>query len=132
MGLTVFGVVQLGSNPWVNAFISALFITFGLSLLGAFEITIPSSILTRLNASSEKGGFAGTLLMGLTFSLASFACGNRLAQFAGGFGDFLNLLGRQQIALSADEFAHLPAHIEGLPDFLREKPAKNQRSHSGL
>jgi thiol:disulfide interchange protein DsbD len=69
-----FGVVALGSNPWVNAFISALFITFGLSLLGAFEITIPSSILTKLNASSEKGGFAGTLLMGLTFSLASFAC----------------------------------------------------------
>jgi thiol:disulfide interchange protein DsbD len=69
-----FGVVALGSNPWVNAFISALFIVFGLSLLGAFEITIPSSILTKLNASSEKGGFGGTLLMGLTFSLASFAC----------------------------------------------------------
>jgi thiol:disulfide interchange protein len=80
MGLAItaalgpFGIVQLGSNPWVNAFISVLFIAFGLSLLGAFEITIPSSILTRLNQGSEKGGFAGTLLMGLTFSLASFAC----------------------------------------------------------
>jgi thiol:disulfide interchange protein DsbD len=30
------GVKQLGSNPWVNGFISALFIAFGLSLLGAF------------------------------------------------------------------------------------------------
>jgi len=69
-----FGVVQLGSNPWVNGFIAALFIAFGLSLLGAFEITIPSTILTRLNQSSGRGGFAGTLLMGLTFSLASFAC----------------------------------------------------------
>ena len=69
-----FGVVQLGSNPWVNGFISALFIAFGLSLLGAFEITIPSAVLTRLNESSGKGGFTGTLLMGLTFSLASFAC----------------------------------------------------------
>ncbi len=66
--------MQLGSNPWVNGFIAALFIAFGLSLLGAFEITIPSAVLTRLNASSEKGGFVGTLLMGLTFSLASFAC----------------------------------------------------------
>ncbi len=37
-----FGIVQLGSNPWVNGFIAALFIAFGLSLLGAFEITIPS------------------------------------------------------------------------------------------
>ena len=84
-------MVQLGSNPWVNGFIAALFIAFGLSLLGAFEITIPSAILTRLNQSSEKGGFAGTLLMGLTFSLASFACvgpfvGTLLAASVGGGG----------------------------------------------
>src|ERR1022692_95985 len=69
-----FGIVTLGSNPWVNAFISVLFIAFGLSLLGAFEITIPSPILTRLNQSSNQGGFLGSLFMGLTFSLASFAC----------------------------------------------------------
>src|SRR5207248_4701408 len=69
-----FGIVQLGSNPWVNGFITLLFIVFGLSLLGAFEITIPSAVLTRLNNSAGQGGFVGSLLMGLTFSLASFAC----------------------------------------------------------
>jgi thiol:disulfide interchange protein len=68
------GVKQLGSNPWVNGFIAALFLAFGLSLLGAFEITIPSFILTKLNQSSNAGGFVGTLLMGLTFALSSFAC----------------------------------------------------------
>ncbi len=68
------GVVQLGASPWVNGFIAALFIVFSLSLLGAFEFTIPSSVLTRLNQASGSGGFAGTLLMGLTYSLASFAC----------------------------------------------------------
>ena len=68
------GVKQLGSSPWVNGFITVLFIAFSLSLLGAFEITVPSAILTRLNQSSGKGGFAGTLLMGLTFALSSFAC----------------------------------------------------------
>ena len=68
------GVKQLGSSPWVNGFITLLFMAFSLSLLGAFEISIPSSILTRLNQSSDKGGFAGTLLMGLTFALSSFAC----------------------------------------------------------
>ncbi len=68
------GVVQLGSNPWVNGLIAAIFLVFGLSLLGAFEITIPSSILTKLNSASGQGGTFGTLLMGLTFSLASFAC----------------------------------------------------------
>ncbi|MGA7235896.1 MAG: cytochrome c biogenesis protein CcdA, partial [Bryobacteraceae bacterium] len=68
------GVVALGQSPWVNGFIALLFVVFGLSLLGAFEITIPSSLLTKLNQSSEKGGLIGTLLMGLTFALASFAC----------------------------------------------------------
>jgi thiol:disulfide interchange protein DsbD len=68
------GVVQLGASPWVNGFIATLFIAFSLSLLGAFEITIPSSVLTRLNQASGSGSFVGTLLMGLTFSLASFAC----------------------------------------------------------
>jgi thiol:disulfide interchange protein len=67
-------VVQLGSNAWVNGFIALIFFVFGLSLLGAFEITIPSGVLTKLNAASGQGGFIGTLLMGLTFSLASFAC----------------------------------------------------------
>jgi thiol:disulfide interchange protein DsbD len=84
-----FGIVQLGANPWVNGFIAALFLGFGLSLLGAFEITVPSSVLTRLNQTSGKGGFAGTLVMGLTFSLASFACvgpfvGTLLAASVGG------------------------------------------------
>ena len=68
------GVVQLGSNPWVNGFIALIFFVFGLSLLGAFEITIPSSILTKMNAASNAGGYVGSLLMGLTFALASFAC----------------------------------------------------------
>jgi thiol:disulfide interchange protein len=68
------GIVQLGGNPWVNGFIALVFFVFGLSLLGAFEITIPSSILTRLNDASGQGGFAGALLMGLTFALSSFAC----------------------------------------------------------
>ena len=69
-----FGVVQLGSNPWVNGFIALVFLAFGLSLLGAFEITVPSAVLTRLDRASQGGGIAGTLLMGLTFSLTSFAC----------------------------------------------------------
>jgi thiol:disulfide interchange protein len=78
LGLTAalgpFGIVKLGSNPWVNGLITLVFLGFGLSLLGAFEITLPSSLLTKLNAESNRGGYTGTLLMGLTFCLASFAC----------------------------------------------------------
>jgi thiol:disulfide interchange protein DsbD len=69
-----FGVVQLGSSPWVNGFIVIVFVVFGLSLLGAFEITLPSGLLTKLDQASQRGGYLGTLLMGLTFSLTSFAC----------------------------------------------------------
>jgi thiol:disulfide interchange protein len=69
-----FGVVQLGSNVWVNAFVAAVFLIFGLSLLGAFELTIPSGVLTRLSSLSQGGGALGSLLMGLTFSLTAFAC----------------------------------------------------------
>jgi thiol:disulfide interchange protein DsbD len=69
-----FGVVQLGSNRWVNGFIALVFGAFALSLLGAFEITLPSSLLTNLDRASRRGGYLGTLLMGLTFSLTSFAC----------------------------------------------------------
>ncbi len=69
-----FGVVQLGSSPWVNSFIAIVFFVFGLSLLGAFELTLPSGLLTKLNSASQGGGYVGTLLMGLTFSLTSFAC----------------------------------------------------------
>ncbi len=69
-----FGVVQLGSSPWVNGFIALVFFVFGLSLLGAFELRLPSGLLTKLNSASSGGGSAATLLMGLTFSLTSFAC----------------------------------------------------------
>jgi thiol:disulfide interchange protein DsbD len=66
--------VQLGNSPWVNGFIAAVFVVFGLSLLGAYELTLPSGLLTTLNQSSERGGYFGTLLMGLTFTLTAFAC----------------------------------------------------------
>src|SRR4029079_4674875 len=68
------GISQLGGNPWVNAFIAAVFCVLRLRLLGAFEITLPSGLLTKLDGASRRGGYFGTLLMGLTFSLTSFAC----------------------------------------------------------
>ncbi len=65
---------SLAANPWVNGFIATVFVFFGLSLLGAFEITLPSALLTKMDKASQRGGSLGTLLMGLTFSLTSFAC----------------------------------------------------------
>ena len=69
-----FGTVQLASSVWVNLFIAGIFVVFAASLFGAFEITVPSSALTSLHQMSSRGGIIGTLLMGLVFALASFAC----------------------------------------------------------
>ena len=69
-----FGLSQLGSNVWINLLIAVVFLAFGASLLGVFEITVPSGALTSLNQVSNRGGLLGTLVMGLVFALASFAC----------------------------------------------------------
>lgn len=69
-----FGITQIGSNPWVNGFITLVFLVFGLSLLGAFEITLPSGLVNRMNNASQGAGLIPMLLMGLTFALTSFAC----------------------------------------------------------
>ncbi len=118
-----FGVVQLGSNPWVNGFIALVFLAFGLSLLGAFEITIPSALLTKLDRGSQKGGIAGTLLMGLTFALSSFACvgpfmGTLLAASVGS-GGLRPLLGMVTfatgLALPFFVLALFPSYLKRLP-----------------
>ncbi|MFP4369046.1 MAG: protein-disulfide reductase DsbD family protein [Candidatus Kapaibacterium sp.] len=69
------GIQELTASPWVNLFIVAIFLFFGLSLLGAYEIQIPTSITNNLNRKSQTGtGLSSVILMGLTFSLASFSC----------------------------------------------------------
>ena len=69
-----FGLLQLGSSVWTNLFIALVFVAFAASLLGAFEITVPSGLMTKLDRVAGRGGTVGTLVMGLVFALASFAC----------------------------------------------------------
>lgn len=68
------GINKLAANPWMNLFLTGLFVVFALNLFGMFEIRVPSSILTKLDAKSQTGTTAGTLLMGLAFTLTSFTC----------------------------------------------------------
>ena len=74
------GINKFAANPWINLLITGIFLAFALSLFGAFNLQVPSSILTKLDALSrrEEGGGGGhiiaLLLMGLTFSLTSFTC----------------------------------------------------------
>jgi thiol:disulfide interchange protein DsbD len=73
------GINLFAANPWVNIVITAIFLFFAFNLFGAYEIQIPSSILTKLDnvtrtKEGEGSGIVGALLMGLTFTLTSFTC----------------------------------------------------------
>ena len=76
------GAQSIAANPWVNLFIAVVFIVFALSLLGLFELRLPSGLVNYFNRqSNQRSGYAGVLFMGLTLTLVSFSC---TAPFVGG------------------------------------------------
>ena len=87
--LTVGGILlmtslkQISSDWRTNAVLGALFLVFALSLLGMFEITVPSWLVNFTSSKQERGGAVGTVFMALTFTLVSFTC---VAPFFGGLG----------------------------------------------
>lgn len=73
------GINLFAANPWVNILIAAVFLFFAFNLFGAYEITVPTGVLTKLDSvtrshEGEGSGIIGALLMGLTFTLTSFTC----------------------------------------------------------
>lgn len=73
------GINLFAANPWVNLLIAAVFLFFAFNLFGFYEITIPNSVLTKLDKltrtrEGEGSGIIGALLMGLTFTVTSFTC----------------------------------------------------------
>ncbi len=73
------GINIFAANPWVNIIITAIFLFFAFNLFGAYEINVPTGILTKLDSltrskEGEGSGIFGALLMGLTFTLTSFTC----------------------------------------------------------
>lgn len=73
------GINLFAANPWVNILIAAVFLFFAFNLFGAYEITVPTGLLTKLDSltrshEGEGSGIIGALLMGLTFTLTSFTC----------------------------------------------------------
>ena len=73
------GINLFAANPWINLFITGIFLFFAFNLFGAYEINIPTNVLTKLDnltrsQEGEGSGIVGALLMGLTFTLTSFTC----------------------------------------------------------
>ena len=63
------------STHWIpNIIFFVIFMIFAASFFGAFEITLPSSLVNKSDAGAEKGGLIGIFFMALTLVLVSFSC----------------------------------------------------------
>ena len=115
---------SLATSGIFNLFFFLLLIVFGVSFLGAFELTLPSSLANKLDANSDKGGLAGIFFMAATLAVVSFSCtgpiigyllveatskGERLAPIMGMLG-FSSAL-----AIPFTIFALFPSLLKSLP-----------------
>ena len=63
------------STHWLpNIIFFVVFMIFAASFFGAFEITLPDSIVNKSDKNSDKKGLAGVFFMALTLVLVSFSC----------------------------------------------------------
>ena len=82
------------STHWIpNILFFVIFMVFAASFFGAFEITLPQSLVNKSDQNSDKKGLAGVFFMALTLVLVSFSCtgpivGNVLIQATSSGGSF--------------------------------------------
>ncbi len=113
----------LSTNVWFNIFFFLLLVIFAISFMGAFEITLPSSFVNKVDAASDRGGIIGIFFMAFTLALVSFSCtgpivGTLLVESAtiGGAGPFVGMLGFSlALALPFALFAAFPGWMNSLP-----------------
>jgi thiol:disulfide interchange protein DsbD len=118
----VFGPAALNNlaTNWIaNLVFFALFLIFGISFLGAFEINLPSSWMNRSDSRAGTTSFVGIFFMALTLVLVSFSCtgpiiGNLLVLAAKGsyLGPLVGMLGFSvALALPFALFAFFPSKL---------------------
>jgi len=114
----------LATNGIFNFFFFLLLVVFGISFLGAFEITLPSSLANKLDANSDKGGLAGLFFMAATLVVVSFSCtgpiiGSLLVEAASKgerLGPAIGMLGFSlALAIPFVLFALFPSALKSLP-----------------
>ena len=83
------------ATHWLpNILFFIIFMIFAASFFGAFEITLPQSIVNKSDQNSDKKGLAGVFFMALTLVLVSFSCtgpivGNVLIEATSSGGSFM-------------------------------------------
>jgi thiol:disulfide interchange protein len=123
----IFGIDALNAmstNVWFNLIFFIILILFAASFLGAFEITIPSGFVNKIDAQSDRGGIIGIFFMALTLALVSFSCtgpiiGTLLFESAVSgniIGPMVGMLGfSTALALPFGLFALFPNWLKSLP-----------------
>ncbi|RIY36570.1 thiol:disulfide interchange protein [Capnocytophaga canis] len=113
----------LASNFWFNIIFFLILIFFAASFLGAFELTLPSSWSTKVDAQADRSGLVGIFFMALALAIVSFSCtgpivGTLLVEAAskGGIAPIIGMLGFSlAIALPFAIFAAFPGWLNSLP-----------------
>ena len=114
----------LSTNGIFNFFFFLMLVAFGASFLGAFEINLPSSWVNKMDAKSDKGGWAGIFFMAATLALVSFSCtgpiiGTLLVQAATSgalLGPAIGMFGFSfALAIPFALFALFPSAMKAMP-----------------
>jgi thiol:disulfide interchange protein len=114
----------LSTNIWFNIIFFLLLVVFAISFLGAFEITLPSSWGTKVDAQADRGGVIGIFFMALALAIVSFSCtgpivGTLLVEAAAGgsqIGPIVGMLGFSlALAIPFALFAAFPGWLNSLP-----------------
>jgi len=114
----------LSTNVWFNIIFFLLLLIFAVSFLGAFEITLPSSWGTKVDAQADRGGVIGIFFMALALAIVSFSCtgpivGTLLVEAAAGgsqIGPIVGMLGFSlALAIPFALFAAFPGWLNSLP-----------------
>ncbi|WP_420851806.1 cytochrome c biogenesis protein CcdA [Pontibacter litorisediminis] len=112
------------STHWLpNVLFFLIFLLFAMSFFGMFEITLPSSWLTKVDSKADQGGWVGVFFMAFTLALVSFSCtgpivGSILVASAGGetIRPIVGMFGFSlAFALPFTLFAVFPSWLSGLP-----------------
>jgi thiol:disulfide interchange protein DsbD len=106
-----------------NIFVFAVFVLFGISLLGAFEITLPSAWSTKLDTKANSNSFGGIFFMALVLVVVSFSCTSafiswlivQIVQSQNRIGGFIGFLGfGMAISLPFALFAFFPGLLNNI------------------
>lgn len=129
LGVTaIFGASALNSlstGAFFNILFFLLLVVFGISFLGAFELTLPASWSTRMDKKADNtSGLVSIFFMAFTLVLVSFSCtgpiiGTLLVQAASMqslLGPAMGMLGfSSALAIPFALFALFPRWLQNLP-----------------